>query len=81
MTVGKPTAHSDHLGWYILGLEICQGVPNAYLGLTEWADQRMKNVKVALGVSPQFFSIWTRVLNHNKYVEIKQFFQKRHQTK
>ena len=29
--------------------------------------------KVALGVSPQFFSIWTRVLNHNKYVEIKQF--------
>ena len=32
-----------------------------------------KFVKVALGVSPQFFSIWTRVLNHNKYVEIKQF--------
>ena len=30
-------------------------------------------IKVALGVSPQFFSIWTRVLNHNKYVEIKQF--------
>ena len=30
-------------------------------------------VKVTLGVSPQFFSIWTRVLNHNKYVEIKQF--------
>ena len=30
-------------------------------------------LKVALGVSPQFFSIWTRVLNHNKYVEIKQF--------
>ena len=29
--------------------------------------------KVALGVSPQFFSIWIRVLNHNKYVEIKQF--------
>ena len=29
--------------------------------------------KVALGVSPQFFSIWTRVLNHNKYVEIKNF--------
>ena len=29
--------------------------------------------KVTLGVSPQFFSIWTRVLNHNKYVEIKQF--------
>ena len=29
--------------------------------------------KVALGVSPQFFSIWTRVLNHNKYIEIKQF--------
>ena len=29
--------------------------------------------KVALGVSPHFFSIWTRVLNHNKYVEIKQF--------
>ena len=27
-----------------LGLEICQGVPNAYFGLTEWADQRMKNV-------------------------------------
>ena len=31
------------------------------------------NFKVALGVSPQFFPIWTRVLNHNKYVEIKQF--------
>ena len=30
-------------------------------------------IKVALGVSPQFFSIWIRVLNHNKYVEIKQF--------
>ena len=29
--------------------------------------------KVALGVSPQFFFIWTRVLNQNKYVEIKQF--------
>ena len=29
--------------------------------------------KVALGVSPQFFSILIRVLNHNKYVEIKQF--------
>ena len=29
--------------------------------------------KVTLGVSPQFFAIWTRVLNHNKYVEIKQF--------
>ena len=29
--------------------------------------------KVATGVSPQFFSIWTRVLNHNIYVEIKQF--------
>ena len=24
-----------------LGLEICQGVPNAYFGLTEWADQRL----------------------------------------
>ena len=36
--------------------------------------KRSANVlKVALGVSPQFFSIWTRVLNHNKYVEIKQF--------
>ena len=30
-------------------------------------------IKVTLGVSPQFFSIWTQVLNHNKYVEIKQF--------
>ena len=30
-------------------------------------------IKVALGISPQFFSIWTRVLNHNKYVKIKQF--------
>ena len=28
--------------------------------------------KVALGVSPQFFSIWIRILNHNEYVEIKQ---------
>ena len=32
-----------------------------------------KLIKVALGVSPQFFSICIRVLNHNKYVEIKQF--------
>ena len=32
-----------------------------------------KEVKVALGVSPQFFFIWTRVLNHNNHVEIKQF--------
>ena len=38
-----------------------------YVGVIE------PGVKVALGVSPQFFSIWTRVLNHNKYVEIKQF--------
>ena len=30
-------------------------------------------IKFALGVSPQFFSIWTRVLNHYKYVEIEQF--------
>ena len=34
---------------------------------------QIKILKVALGVSSQFFSIWTRVLNHNKYVEIKQF--------
>ena len=33
----------------------------------------IQNVKHALGVSSQFFFIWTRVLNHNKYVEIKQF--------
>ena len=32
-----------------------------------------QSFKVALGVSPQFFSICIRVLNHNKYVEIKQF--------
>ena len=30
------------------GSEICQGVPNAYLSLTEWADQRMKNVNKAI---------------------------------
>ena len=48
MTVGKSTAHSDNLGWYILGFEICQGVPNASFGLKEWADQRMKNVNKAL---------------------------------
>ena len=30
-------------------------------------------IKVALGVSSQFFSISIRVLNHDKYVEIKQF--------
>ena len=48
MTVGKPTAHSDHLGGYTLCLEIFQGVPNAYFGLTEWADQRMKNVNKAI---------------------------------
>ena len=32
-----------------------------------------KIFKVALGVSPQFFSRWAWVLNQNKYVEIKQF--------
>ena len=30
-------------------------------------------IKRAHGVSPQFFFIWTWVLNHNSYVEIKQF--------
>ena len=30
-------------------------------------------IKVAVGVSLQFFFIWTRVLNNNQYVEIKQF--------
>ena len=29
--------------------------------------------KLHLAYLPNFFSIWTRVLNHNKYVEIKQF--------
>ena len=48
MTVGKPTALSDNLGWYALGLEICQGVPNGNIGLPKWADQRMKNVNKAI---------------------------------
>ena len=30
-------------------------------------------VQRTLGVSPQFFFIQTRVLNHNKYVGIRQF--------
>ena len=30
-------------------------------------------LKLHLAYLPNFFSIWTRVLNHNKYVEIKQF--------
>ena len=29
--------------------------------------------KCALGISPVFCFIWTQVLNHNKYVETKQF--------
>ena len=32
-------------------------------------------LKRALGVTPQLFFIWTRVLNHNIYVEIKQFIK------
>ena len=48
MIVGKPTAHSDHLGLYTSGFEIGQGVPNSYYDLTEWADQRMKNVNEAI---------------------------------
>ena len=36
------------LGWYTLGSDICQGVPNAYFDQTEWADQRMKNVNKAI---------------------------------
>ena len=31
--------------------------------------------KVALGVFQCFFLLWKRVLKHNKYVEIKQFFK------
>ena len=30
-------------------------------------------LKLHFAYLPNFFSIWTRVLNHNKYVEIKQF--------
>ena len=30
-------------------------------------------LKLHLAYLPDVFSIWTRVLNHNKYVEIKQF--------
>ena len=49
-TVGKPTAHSDHLGWYIFGLEICHGVPKAYryFSLTMFAYKKIKNVYIAL---------------------------------
>ena len=32
-----------------------------------------KRLKLYLAYLPNFFSIWTSVLNHNKYVEIKQF--------
>ena len=32
-----------------------------------------QNLKLHLAYLPYFFPIWTRVLNHNKYVEIKQF--------
>ena len=49
-----------------------------YLPLFSWMAHDLNFIqddqiflKVALGVSPQFFSIWTRVLNHNKYVEIR----------
>ena len=37
---------------------------------------KMVIVQRAHGVSPQFFKIKTRVPNHNKYVEIKQFSEK-----
>ena len=35
--------------------------------------ERKGILKLHLAYLSNFFSIWTRVLNHNKYVEIKQF--------
>ena len=37
--------------------------------LTSWKQR----LKLHFAYLPNFFSIWTRVLNNNKYVEIKQF--------
>ena len=52
MTVGKSTAHLDHLA---LCLEIRQGVPNANFSPTEWADQRMKTVNKAIKEQSQLY--------------------------
>ena len=30
MTVGKPTAHLEHIDGYTLGFKICRGVPKAF---------------------------------------------------
>ena len=35
--------------------------------------KELYSLKLHLAYLPSFFSIWTRVLNHNKYVEMKQF--------
>ena len=51
-------------------------VNQQYLGIFSYfayALTQLLQFKVALGVSPQFFSNWIQVLNHNKYLEIKQF--------
>ena len=37
---------------------------------------KTKCLKVVLGVSPQFFSIWTQVLKHDKYVKLNNFPKK-----
>ena len=39
----------------------------------KFVDAIWSSLKLHLAYLPNFFSIWTRVLNHNKYVEIKQF--------
>ena len=45
------------------------------------SESHKLHLKLHLAYLPNFFPIWTRVLNHNKYVEIKQFSKSRHQTK
>ena len=45
--------------------------PRSKVTLTQQVDKDYS--EKTLGVSPQCLSIWTRVLNHNKYLEIKQF--------
>ena len=67
MTVRKPTAQSDYLGLYTLQLEICQGVPNAKFDLTEWADQRMKNVNKALIEQSQPYKTY---LTRKQYISL-----------
>ena len=45
----------------------------SHLSFSLLCDKNNSRLKLHLAYLPNFFPIWTRVLNHNRYVEIKQF--------